>query len=538
MAYHSSPTASQQQLRARLPRPAPPAPPCSLLASLYDCNLSTGPAMRKRQLLYAGLLGCALFFYSRGGSSRLRMEDPEDPLERLFCTSDLTKSWCITVVTPAAIAKNIARLDALCPVPRQTPNASLPNASLIQTPVGTLLNWREPIIEAARVATAAGRPGFLMVARGHAQNPKLDLRRYYSRIKLGHTHIGGYNETMALFRALIRCRQHFSVVRYGDGEIALMRQQRYTGEESLIEGNDGLQHTQWEFSPESEGAGRLVDLLYSGFQLAAEQAAMVTMNTDVPVNPLFLGVPLYFCREGMTSTEEKKQLYGGGGRYSWLEAFLTYKGNTLTELPTPRPGIGRRADLLKVLQQRIVYSWQWGNLNYGATVDMLHQMQDAGTRIILICSEAVTEQEGGVPRWASAIITVPSAGLDDFQNFASPFETAAKELASSVRDHVFVISAGPIAKAIIPLMNVANPLNTYLDIGGSLDPQILGRRTRAFQPKRGHEGLKPWVKAGGALQQGQRCTETRWNIHSLNEERAGIDYVVAKASGLKRNGTQ
>ena len=44
-----------------------------------------------------------------------------------------------------------------------------------------------------------------------------------------------------------------------------------------------------------------------------------------------------------------------------------------------RPDVCRtcNADLLQILHHRLVYSWQWGNLNYDATLLMLQQLHAA-----------------------------------------------------------------------------------------------------------------------------------------------------------------
>mmetsp|Transcript_43656 Transcript_43656/g.138062 ORF Transcript_43656/g.138062 Transcript_43656/m.138062 type:complete len:119 (-) Transcript_43656:256-612(-) len=95
-------------------------------------------------------------------------------------------------------------------------------------------------------------------------------------------------------------------------------------------------------------------------------------------------------------------------------------------------------------------------------------------------------------------------------NFDQVVDQAAW-LASSVNDCVFAFAAGPISNLLIPVMWRANQHNTYVDFGGTLDLVVLGRSTRDFHPDTS-EGEKTWVKAGGALQPGQECSQVRWSI--------------------------
>ena len=117
-----------------------------------------------------------------------------------------------------------------------------------------------------------------------------------------------------------------------------------------------------------------------------------------------------------------------------------------------------------------------------------------------------------MPPWASAVLTVPFVGMDWFLANLEQIHSASIALAKSVNDHVFVLAAGPIATALVPIMTKSNPKNTYLDIGGTLDFELTGIRTREFQPK---DGMQTYMQAGGAIQNAQMCTESRWTLENL-----------------------
>ena len=77
------------------------------------------------------------------------------------------------------------------------------------------------------------------------------------------------------YRAMIRCGRHFSVVRFGDGEVQLMRNKQYVGEAfapgcphhksgsfGKLNGCNNSKVPKWKFTPGRPGAQRLVELLY------------------------------------------------------------------------------------------------------------------------------------------------------------------------------------------------------------------------------------------------------------------------------------
>ena len=269
-----------------------------------------------------------------------------------LCTTEegaAAHSWCITTVTPPSIAENTARLDRMCLADPPSSSSSSPptapsTAGAAAVPVAALLDWR--------IALDAARDRGLSPLSSSSSPPPPPPPGGEPSPTLGHGHIGGWNETMALFKAMVRCRRHFSVVRYGDGEVTLMRQLHYIGEVfapgcvgqgtaathagSLGKKMNNCNHSKvpkWEFDPKAEagpGAQRFIEMLYGGFELAAEQARFTIADVDSPLfdqprpspgggddngggdgdgggsskvaaNPLFLGIPLFFCREGMTS---------------------------------------------------------------------------------------------------------------------------------------------------------------------------------------------------------------------------------------------
>ena len=134
-----------------------------------------------------------------------------------------------------------------------------------------------------------------------------------------------------------------------------------------------------------------------------------------------------------------------------------------------------------------------------------------------------------LPPWVWTVLTVPVAGLDWFQSHMQEIEDSARALAQSVDGFTFVFAVGPISNMLIPLMTRANRRNTYIDVGGTIDWELKGVRSRDFHPK---EGIPPgmhdknYIRAGGALTAGQTCTESRWDLVLLG---GNIDMQIQSA---------
>ena len=108
---------------------------------------------------------------------------------------------------------------------------------------------------------------------------------------------------------------------------------------------------------------------------------------------------------------------------------------------------------------RYTDSWLWGNLNYPETIDIINELYRKDVRIVLICSNLISTRQahgqGRMPPWASAVLTVPFVGVEWFVNNLDRIISEAIALAKSVNDHVFIVSAGPIANALIPVLSSA-----------------------------------------------------------------------------------
>lgn len=369
--------------------------------------------------------------------------------------------WCIKSVTPRRISNDIAALDSI----RGTLSSGtdrLRNTQNKERLIFDFLSFHPSVV-----------------------NLKTDQERLrdsdsFCHVKLQSGEIGGWNETLAYIRYMWRCKIHFAVVRFGDGELAVMSGREYASETDL--GN-------WSFKPSGTDVGylELVDLMMDGFKLAAEHS-----QGRRALGGIFLGLPFPFCAEGFRDIQ-----MGGGGHYDWLMEFLTRFGDLLHSVDP----------------DRLMYSWQWGHLNYPTAMDFVRKMGATHGGLILICNERVLRNRKNLPLWVKLVLMVPADGvrwISSDQNIKLIKEQADR-LARAAQNQVFVFSAGPISNALIPLMFRANPNNTYLDFGGTLDYSVHGVKTRPFHPDT-NSLSKPWLKADGSLVREQDCHQTRWSV--------------------------
>ena len=286
-----------------------------------------------------------------------------------------------------------------------------------------------------------------------------------SHLLIRHPFMMGWNESMAYLRMLIRNRVPFSVVRYGDGELEILSNRSHHNKE-------------WSWSPDQNHADKFRRLLTQPFQ-DAQSAESIMM----------IGLPVTFCAEGRWA-----HAMGGGGRRDLVQNF--FQPPLATEL-----GIGG------VPSNRFLYSWQFGNLNFNATFDLIETLVTADWPILVVCNHELV-MDKSPPAWVSGVLTISTDSVEGVIRSFDTFTSKIQKLARAVDGAAFLFSAGPLSNVIIAVMHRINPRNIYIDIGGSLDYFLSNVRTRDFHPLENDENH--FVRAGGALVNGQNCTETRW----------------------------
>ena len=383
-----------------------------------------------------------------------RGQGPSPSLARRLC-ADI--DWCIRSITPHRIFQMMMKFDKI---------------------------EARPASEEKNHGKTSSIYGFLSVDPHHIHSsiqdvesiPSSNLSQHCS-LRLPADEIGGWNETFLYFRYLWRCKIHFAVARYGDGELAVMSGREYSSETDL---------KNWSFKPDfaHKGYVELVNLMTDGFRLAAEH------TKENAFGGMFIGLPFHFCAQGSRDFR-----MGGGGHYDWLMEYLT-----------------RFSHLLHAVNaHRLVYSWQWGHFNYPAAIDLVGEMGAQNGGIILICNEHVLYNRERLPQWAKVVLTVPGDGVRWMTFNVEPIKRQAARVARAAQNQVFAFSAGPLSNALIPLMFRINPNNTYIDFGAALDYSVHSVRTRPFHPH-ASSAAKPWMRADGSLNRDQTCDQTRWSV--------------------------
>lgn len=164
---------------------------------------------------------------------------------------------------------------------------------------------------------------------------------------------------------------------------------------------------------------------------------------------------------------------------------------------------GGSSSLPAIPGHKYMYGWQFGNLNWPAMQDMMALLKDE-PHVVLLVNENGVKENGPWEQWKGQIVKVPSQGVKEFERDPEAWLQWAKLLAERMHGAVFLFAAGPLATALIPTMHVANPHNTYIDTGGSLDLFVTGRKSRDWHID--------WVKSGGATTRNQKCHRARWPL--------------------------
>lgn len=367
--------------------------------------------------------------------------------ERQLCTAG--ESFCVDAYTSVPIHASIAHFDALprLPPPHHLASATR-DASALHRPRTT------PLAQWASVITPRMAGPFEL-----AWPPDV-----------GHSLMMGWNESMAYLRVLVRKRIAFAVTRYTAFELQVLAE---PSSSRFWPPLSGLK-TRWD--PRGENAEALKELLRQPF-----------VDARSPLTRMMLALPVPGCVEGW---ERKDDEVGGGGDVRLLELYTQHL--RLAEVPA----------------DRLLSDWQFGNLNYNATVELVEHLGQAGWNVVLVCRAGLVKDVEEAPVWADALLTVSDA--DEIQENLEWALATFEELAESVNGTAFVFASEDFATPMISAMHRANARNIFLDVGGALDYAISGARTRDFHPIR--EDASHFVRAGGALQHGQACTETRWAV--------------------------
>lgn len=182
------------------------------------------------------------------------------------------------------------------------PSMSTPRPSLLSSPISLL-----PLCLSSSSAAAArhAQPSFLQLPPPSSLPSSYQHRRTHPR-----------------------CGCPFSVIRFGDGELAILRNESYVCPEFRIDKDH----------PNASSLSRSI-----------MDAIFLSSDPDLQTqHKVLVGLPFFFCREGMTESKRTRRAYrfGGGGRASLVKGYLEMLADSN----------GRS---MAALTQGLVYSWQW-----------------------------------------------------------------------------------------------------------------------------------------------------------------------------------
>ena len=126
---------------------------------------------------------------------------------------------------------------------------------------------------------------------------------------------------------------------------------------------------------------------------------------------MMIGLPVTFCVEGRWA-----HAMGGGGRRDLVQNF--FQPPLATEL-----GIGG------VPSNRFLYSWQFGNLNFNATFDLIETLVTADWPILVVCNHELV-MDKSPPAWVSGVLTIST---DSVEGVISSFDTFTSKIQKLAR---------------------------------------------------------------------------------------------------------
>jgi hypothetical protein len=125
--------------------------------------------------------------------------------------------------------------------------------------------------------------------------------------------------------------------------------------------------------------------------------------------------------------------------------------------------------------EEVTFSNLFVNGNYPRFKHFLNAM---GRSVFVIANEVCLD--ANYPFEVVGKLCIPKDGISWYREHGESLEEVWEDTARKFTDQLFFISAGPLSELIIHTMYTANPNNTYIDVGSSLDEYTHKRQARAF----------------------------------------------------------
>eukprot|EP00727_Mastigamoeba_balamuthi_P005683 m51a1_g1734 hypothetical protein (300) ;mRNA; f:160137-161210 len=178
-----------------------------------------------------------------------------------------------------------------------------------------------------------------------------------------------------------------------------------------------------------------------------------------PGGPSLLGDDI---RQSLAEPPRGIEHYAALGCFTWISNFSPY---------------------VKVPTRYLSTATAFINENYAAFKEELARWTRAFTREtspFIIVGNAGCNASRAL-QWAHDFVALPDEGPVLWQSLRQVFLSQFEALARAHSGRVFLLSGGPLAKAIAYHMALANTNNSYIDMGSALDEHLKGIRTRHYQ---------------------------------------------------------
>jgi hypothetical protein len=130
---------------------------------------------------------------------------------------------------------------------------------------------------------------------------------------------------------------------------------------------------------------------------------------------------------------------------------------------------------IKQNEDKLTFVNLWINSNYKKTIEQYHLLKRP---VHLICNYKARKEN--FPFTVASITPFPNDCINFWEENSEYFMNELLETYKDKTNELFFISCGPISEIIIDRLYRANPNNSYIDVGSSIDEFVHGHKTRPY----------------------------------------------------------
>lgn len=133
---------------------------------------------------------------------------------------------------------------------------------------------------------------------------------------------------------------------------------------------------------------------------------------------------------------------------------------------------------IKQNEDKLTFVNLWINSNYQKTIEKYSLLKRP---VHLICNYKARREN--FPFTVASITPFPNDCVKFWEENGDFFISELLEIYKDKTNELFFISCGPVSEIIIDKLYTANPNNTYIDVGSSIDEFVHGYKTRPYMDK-------------------------------------------------------